>query len=444
MLHHATSLSLDKREVHRSPSALAYVFFIPGLLLAGGAFVLQLSGANLTVAPDAEGGSLFSQMVLGSFYLAGLLVFLASGKAAKMLVSAWPILIVPALAVVSALWSDDPSLTLRRAFALTGTVIFGLSFASTFSFRQCIGLIIRVLAIAMFLSVVWVVLFPLHGVHQAFDAVQSIHAGSWRGIFAHRNTLGEWGSITLALLLVYGQYAFESLIVRLIGIALAIACLIGAGSGTGYVLSVTLPLVAIALLFIGMQPNRMRLLLVFILAIVLLVLYAFSDAIFELVIWSTGRSPDLTGRTVIWHYVTQLIDSNALLGRGYYSGFVTVDKIITAVVNDSFGSAHNGYLEILVYFGYIGLSMAILVLAWLTWRGMIQILTGPAERAVINSFPMCVVVFVLIYNTVESGLMTPNSLPTLLLATVAGMFAQTDLIENRRANNSYRKSAIHR
>ena len=112
-----------------------------------------------------------------------------------MLARAWPVLALPVLAWFSVVWSPDAFLTLRRGFALLGTVFLGLSLATTFDFRQALAILIRSLALAMALSLVWVVLFPKYGVHQATDFVEPIHAGKWRGIFAHKNFLWEmWGA----------------------------------------------------------------------------------------------------------------------------------------------------------------------------------------------------------------------------------------------------------
>ncbi len=423
----------------RSPQTLMYLFFIPGLLLAGGAFVIQLSGTDLSVAREAGAGSVLSQIVLGLFYFVATIILLRTQKSLKLLFSVWPILVVPILAFTSAAWSDDPSLTLRRAFALTGTILFGLSFASVFSFRTCIIIVVRVLTLAMALSIIWVLMFPQYGIHQATDASQNIHAGLWRGIFAHRNQLGgQWGSITFALLMVYGRYAFKNAALWIGGIIVTVICLVGANSGTGYTLAVALTLVAFSLSFIGAQPSKLRYVLIFYYLFAVFLLYIFADEIFALILWSVGKSSDLTGRTVVWHYMTQLIDSNLLLGRGYYVGILTIDKMLEAFKNVAFGSAHNGYVEILVYFGYIGLTICLMVLAWITWRAIRLVLTGPSDQALLNTFPICVVAYTLAFNLVESGLMVPTCVPTLLLAIASGMLVQPNAVGNHRINLRHR------
>jgi len=420
-----------------STSTLSYLFFIPGFLLAAGAFVLQLGVGDLTIAAKADTGSLLSQIVLGSLYFVATIILFTTRNRFKMLISGWPILVMPILALASATWSDDPELTLRRAFALVGTVFFGLSFASVFNFRQCVSIVTGILPIAMLLSIVWVLLFPETGVH-----LTDVHVGLWRGIFAHRNTLGgQWGSITFALLSVYGHYAFKSWALRIVAIIVTLICLVGANSGTGYVLAAVIPLFAFSMSFIAAQPKGSRLFLISVTLIIVLFLYLFADEISALVLWSIGKYPDFTGRTAIWHNVTQLVESHWLFGRGYFVGYVTIDKMIKAFTGSAFGgfgSAHNGYLEILVYFGYFGLTICLMVLAWLTYRGLLLILQGASDNAILNTFPVSVVAFALVYNTVESQLMAPNSLVTLLLAIVAGMIARLGEADSYRANPRYR------
>jgi hypothetical protein len=75
------------------------LFFVTGLLFTMGGFVLQLSLADLSVDPAAGAGSLLSQAVLGTIYLCGIIVLLRTELGVKILIGAWPILLLVDLAL---------------------------------------------------------------------------------------------------------------------------------------------------------------------------------------------------------------------------------------------------------------------------------------------------------------------------------------------------------
>lgn len=187
-------------------STFLRAFFAVGFLIGGGGFVLQIAGIETSHAAVATASSILSQTILAGLYLMATILFLNSGRAEIILKRTWLVLVLPILAIASALWSPDPSLTLRRSIALLGTVLFGLSLASRFTFDTGLRLIIRSLSASMLLSVILALLFPTQGVHQLTDSYpfQPEHAGFWRGIYAHKNILGGLSGLTTGLLLVYG------------------------------------------------------------------------------------------------------------------------------------------------------------------------------------------------------------------------------------------------
>jgi exopolysaccharide production protein ExoQ len=409
---------------------LTWVFFSVALLFASGAFVVELSGADLSAPWQPDKGSLLSQFILGSFYTIAAIVFFKSGHALRILPRAWPILLLPFLALVSSAWSSDPGLTFRRGSALFGTVLFGLSLGSVFDSRDCLRLLIRSLTASMLLSILFVVVFPRYGVHQAFDASQAEHVGKWRGIYPHRNVLGGYvAGPTFAFLMIYGRYAFRNLLLRIAAIAATLMCLTGAASGTGFVEAVAITLLGLLLTHIGTQEVRTR---VFLISVLLLgggFLALFADELWSLILWLLGKQPDLTGRTEYWYYITQLIGDESLFGRGYYSGFLSIAAEIADISNLDFGSAHNGYLDLFVYFGYFGLIIGLSVLAWLLLRGLRAVLTTPPSLAAVRTFPFCVAAFACAHSVVESSIVAPNSLVTVLLGIAAGMLARFDTIK---------------
>ena len=416
-------------------SVAAYVFFFLGLLLAIGGFNLHLSGFDTREALQADAASLVSQVLFSLIYLVATAILLLSNSGRKILVKTWPIFLLPALAIISSAWSPDASLTLRRSFAYLGSVLFGVSLGSYFSVRETVCLITRALALAMILSVVWAVALPTYGVHQAFEAYpyQPIHAGYWRGIFAHRNVLGGFvGGFTFGLVVVFGRQAFRNWILWFIAVACTVACLIGANSGTGYVLAGVVLAALMTLQFVTRQKASQRLTLIVLLLIVVAFVSFFIDDLATWGLWLLGKSPDFTGRVPYWNYVLQMMDDSPLIGYGYFAGFaLLIGPKITGATELTAIAPHNGILDLLVAFGYVGLVVGILVLAWALWRGIRAVaLARNVEVSPYAAFPLVGVIFTLVHNAVESTLMLGNNIVVVILAVAVAMAAGAELDHN--------------
>jgi len=400
------------------------IFFVTGFLFVGGGFVLLTSGADLRLAPEPGAGSPLSQAILAFFYCTGSILLLANVHAKHVLERAWPVLLLPLLALISVSWSAEPFLSFRRASAFAGTILFGLSLGAAYSQRVVIGLTVRSLALACGFSCLIVVVAPLYGVHQPGDAIQSVHAGLWRGIFGHRNTLGLWAGVSASSILIFGRFAFERLATRGLALAVSLACVAGANSGGGHVVCAAMILLSLLLLGFIAQPAERRELYIFTAVLALIIVLLLRDAIETSVLYVLGKNSDLTGRTLLWYYVVQITEkTSSLVGGGYFVGFFSLNTEIAGLLQTSFSSAHNGYLETFVYMGYVGVAVCVASLLWLAYRAFRQMLDRTGDDATCRIFPLAVIMVIVIHNFVESTIVLPNNLNALLIGVVAGMLA---------------------
>jgi O-antigen ligase len=398
-----------------------------------GGFNLQLSGIDLTVDSRVAlqgSGSIISQAILSTFYLFGIAMLLRTDVGIRMLIRAWPMFLLPAFAIVSIIWSNWPSLTLRRACALMGTLLFGLALTATLSLRPCLRLLIRVLTLSLILSAVWVVLFPSYALHHATDAIQAVHAGKWRGIFAHKNFLGgQVASLALVLLVLYGKCAFDNLFIRLAAIALAVICLVKSDSSSGYAIAFVTITLGIAISVVALMPMSARLSSLAIVLGGVLLLGIFADDLVNLAVAMLGKDPDLTGRTQYWNYLLSLMDHHWTLGYGYFAGFIKISgTLATTIHQEGFGSTHNGYLDIVVSLGIVGLVIGLGYLLWLIVGSLKFVLWGRSELGIYRTFPVCVVAYVLQHNVTESSIMAGNTIVPLMMGIATGVLVREGLI----------------
>ena len=87
-----------------------------------------------------------------------------------------PILML--LVLVSVLWSPTPGVTLRRGVAIDLSAIYGYYLAIRFTTRQIVELLAIALALALLMSVVFIVALPSYGVYNDI-----FRGPTWRGVF---------------------------------------------------------------------------------------------------------------------------------------------------------------------------------------------------------------------------------------------------------------------
>jgi O-antigen ligase len=119
-----------------------------------------------------------------------------------------------------------------------------------------------------------------------------------------------------------------------------------------------------------------------------------------------GRDSTLTGRTEVWAAVLPAMKRQPMFGYGFGSFWTDARRELYDIP-----TAHNGYLDILLELGAVGLALFI---AWLLscTRQLHRALVLDYEWA---SFGICLLVMGLIYNATESAL---NSFAEYITAVV--------------------------
>src|SRR5690606_4686709 len=134
-----------------------------------------------------------------------------------------PLLLVLALATLSALWSPDPLLTLRRAMALGGTTAVGLLVYLELPRAELLRFFTQTLALFTLASVALALLAP------DFGTQPDQH---WRGLLGHKNQ-AAWHAV-LALLCWLGARKTPPMRAHTLPVlALTLLLLWQTGSATG-------------------------------------------------------------------------------------------------------------------------------------------------------------------------------------------------------------------
>ena len=409
-------------------SRLLAAFYCSGFVMVGGGFVLYTSSVDPDLARETGAGSPLSQAILGLYYLTAALLFIVNQDARRIFGSVWPILLLPALAAISALWSPDPALTLRRAIAFSGTILFGLSIGSAYRYRDTLAILTASLALVMAISVVLAFVDPVKAIHQPDDVIQAVHAGFWRGIFAHRNTLGFWSGTSIVLIGLAGGAAFQRRWLQAAAVAAAAVCLLASGSSAGISIVVLSGIYFLIVMSVLSQPAHRRGLLIAIWVIAGLLVFLFFEEIAQAALQLLGRDSDLSGRTELWSYIVDLLRAaDKPLGLGYFVGTLVLDQRLQSATQIYNVNAHNGFLEAYVYFGVLGVALALGLAAWLLTITLRFATQRVPKIGYAGAIPAVIVFLALAHNVVESTLVSPNNLNNVLLAMAAAMVARAGL-----------------
>jgi O-antigen ligase len=270
---------------------------------------------------------------------------------------------------VSILVSADPGQSFRR---LTQLVLVMVIATALLQLPRTVGHFAALLGTGVLatLAVCYagLLIAPGQAIHQTGDFLEPQLAGSWRGVFTHKNE----ASAAMAIYIFIGLFV-RSVFSRLLGgviLVLSTVFLLGTAGKSAPGLTL-LTLVGVGVLT-QIRSARLGLLTVGV-GLALFNLFTLGSAIFEpirAIVAAVMPDPSYTGRDEIWRFALRRLAEQPITGYGFQAFWRTGD-IIYSGEGGAFAPAaphaHNGYLDIALTTGIPGL---VLMLLWLA---------GPAQ-----------------------------------------------------------------
>ncbi|PJI92676.1 O-antigen ligase [Yoonia maricola] len=376
-----------------------------GLFFMTGALTAYLTPQDAETAPIV-------QVIGAGLGIYGALTLLSiRGAISRILATYWPAILPVAFAIMSLAWSEDVALTIRRAGGLSLTTAFAFWFAIRFTPVEIFRLLVLTAITMAFANYIYIQREPSLGIHQAYDLVGAQHAGSWRGLFGHKNDFGRVLALLIAILFLGFMFGKGQKILRLLIIpaaGLVLLMIVRTSSSQAVLLGAAVPL--IMAVFLGMRsmsaPARSLVLIVALPFAVIGLLSA--QLIFEYLLNLLGRDATLTGRTIIWEGVIIALGGNVVAGGGYGAGWQYVGPQLTALTGFDVGHAHNGFLDLAVDIGAVGLGMTLVFIIWVGILSFRSLMRGYHPE--LSAVALMVVVFSLIGNVAGSFLLQHNSI----------------------------------
>jgi exopolysaccharide production protein ExoQ len=401
--------------------------------------------AGIMWPPDAYfSGEMVTRQGASNIYdfleFAMLVPFLALGFFAcrrdlpQLLRYAWPVLALALFAFLSAYWSDDPSLVVRRAGTVTLSTMFGVYLVGRGDFGWLVATLVKIFALAAIASFFAIVLLP-----QAATVTGDYYTHAWRGAFTDKNELGmvcgealifsiyayrkrlgpRWLSgftIAAFLVLLYGSQSrtpivFMTAALYAASVAMALRRRSAAGLIIGYAL-IVFGIFAAGLLAVGWQ-----------------------DALLAL-----GRDPTFTNRTRIWQLALEYIAKRPWFGYGFGAFWRDQNadaQIFWTALGFKTPHAHNSWLEMALGIGVVGTGVA--ALAWLAaFYRTLRVAAAPHAEHV--AFCLALLAAIFFENLSEYEFFRPGRLMWALFVAVLVYLGREVAI--RRASSAAERRAM--
>lgn len=352
----------------------------------------------------------------------------------------WPVV---GMALVSVFWSAAPLETLRNSIVLLASTLFGIYLAARYNLNEQLRLLAWALGIGAILSLILAIALPSYGVMGTSDFYTSqevAHSGVWKGIYGHKNILGQFMSLGALVFFFLTTSSRKYLWVKWVGFCLCVSLLLLSTAKTALI--VFLVTMAVIPLYRALRWNQTFALAFF---IVLILVSGAMATLFlnnaETILGAFGRDTTLTGRTLLWPAVLYKIWQRPWLGYGYggfWLGWEGESADVWRIVRWEVLHAHNGFLDLWLNIGLLGLlAFALSFLATCLQAVSWVRRTNTAE----GIWPLAYLTFLILANLGESSLMRLQSIWILYVALSLSM---QNMSENLAASKTFSQQKVKR
>jgi O-antigen ligase len=389
-----------------------------------------------------NGGSVGNQIIWLSLVLIPVILLRHRIKLAWMLlrtVNGW-FLLLTLYACASVLWSIDSGATLRKLSHLIGIYVVCITVCLVgWNDRRFQAVLRPVVTALMVGSILFGIVRPDLAISGP-NLAAGDPGGYWRGLTVHKNALGSVSSFAVILWLHAFLYRDAKWWAVAVGLVSSMACLYLSGSTTSQLAT----LMVMMFLVLGkLTPTSLRstvtpvLIAVFLMAIGIYVLAVMKlvpglDALISSATSAVGKDPTFAGRTPIWDLVKANIALHPLMGTGY--GAFWVGPFDTSPSYEFFtrlyfypGEAHNGYLDVILDLGYVGLA---LLCGFVVRYFVLSIRLLKIDRSQALLY-LSLMLYFLLVNLTESSWLTTGPNPNWIMVGLAVFAMSRQLLDQR-------------
>ena len=374
------------------------IYLVVSLLFFAQA-IIQRATAEGDTSTDAQ---LSQAFLLGQALIYAILLpllFVHWKKLLRGLQESRLIIALCAVVVLSALSANAVVLTARRGVLLSLMTLFAIYAASCFELDEQLSLFGWMSVIVIFGSTFMAIFVPEFGISH------DLHAGAVKGLFPHKNILGRQMVFAILVLAVGKPLSIPSWLRNSCLVFGCVLLILSKAATSILALGICVAMYPIFLLLRVPTKKTLPLWVSFlpVMALGVGALFVESNVVLELL----GKNSTLTGRTAIWGFVLRSISNRPLFGYGYESFWnVRTPELAKLALVTSFHAphAHNGFLDILLAVGIIG--MLVFLAGYIgCLRQSVHLFQHNQIRAA--NWPLFGLLFFTLLNCAESYLLRP-------------------------------------
>ena len=402
-----------------SRQVLSWLLFWPILTLiarqavyfAGPARIAEAyqNGAAVTGARGSHYYLYVNLLFLLGFVLAGYLQVWSKLRSNPL------ILAMLTLAALSAFWSATPTVTLQMCIPVGLCTLFACYLSARYTTERLMQLLVFMGVAAALLTILFVLALPAYGLFQGYAG------GAWQGICNHKNTLGISMAFLLSPVFFTDVYSRER---KLIYSALLLFLIYKSQSRGAWFDTAGMLLFVACLNLIRRARARELTLMLLVMTTLGAGTVALGVHFWPLLSAQMGKSASMSGRTGIYVEVWRSITKRPILGYGF-GGFWSAEspeshRIGLAIGWPNIGYAENGFLELALQVGFVGVGFIIAMIAKAVFQG-IRLLRSPHYSHRVGWF-LTILLLAALTNIDAGWLMTSDTLDwVLILVACIGM-----------------------
>ena len=359
---------------------LENIYIFIALLLVTQAFApLILMGEPSDEAlSDSNPATLFSALII---YVIALGLMLRDPRNAVGVIANNPLLVVVfMLPILSMFWSISPGVSIRRAIALLMTGLFCVYIATRLSPDDFLRRLLLVLFVGGVASLVYAVVDPGQAIEHA-----AINNGSWKGVYGHKASLGRIAAVAVMVSIYVRPRTGWERLMRWATVAIFLFLSIESQSRASWLMMIA-SLGCVAMLSAVRTPRLSTGLKIGIGVAVAAIAALVLIVSFNQLLLLFGRDETFSGRVTLWTgAISVAMRTHPLLGAGYRAFWTDTGAAQVRSYIATWGSlpaqGHNGYLDVWLELGIVGLAVFAVFLLVTGWRLARRVLREPKDSA---------------------------------------------------------------
>ena len=412
-------------------------------------FLFLLTGLDLTIPPfvylypDALAGfdktvsSSILQLSIYIFFVFILRSWFATFLKSTLLLFKDPFLgLLLLVAVLSEFWSDTPGISLRAGLALLLTSALSAHIVKGLNWQELAKLLRWLVLVSAILSVLLIGIAPSI----------ALNGKGLSGIFPFPIKLGTCMALGISLwfscLLDHRKNRLRTAGI----IAFLLILLIAANSGQGFLTCFVL-VSLVGLLRTLKKMGRLAFIVILFYASISVLLIVGEDSYIPAIFGALGKDTTLTGRTDFWPQLIVRLMEHPAFGYGlnsFWQPWRGVANPAAGIINPSSGfappHAHNGFLDLALSLGLIGLLLFSLSLV----IGLVKAIRYfMREKSSAGVIPLIFLLYVVIANVSETQLLGSSYIWILYVMTVTRLNVKASGTEVGAGKSEHQTSAVH-